>query len=75
MAFKIGDRVVKNPLTWIPTEFDGWGAGEGVGTIVEPPWPDHDEGRISGDEGKVLVDVRWPKGRACQCVDELLPAP
>ena len=31
-----GTKVIKNPDTWVPTEFDGWGRGEGVGTIVEP---------------------------------------
>jgi hypothetical protein len=34
---KIGDRVVKNPETWMPSEFDAWGAGVGVGVIVASP--------------------------------------
>lgn len=63
MRFKVGDRVVKNPLTWKPSEFDGWGAGEGVGVIVEAPLYGIDDG---------LVDVRWPAGRCSQHEDELI---
>ena len=72
-GFKIGDRVVKNPATWQPGEFDGWGAGEGIGLIVEPPW-DHDEGVMIGDDGRPYVDVRWPTGRCFRDLEELLPA-
>lgn len=76
---KIGDRVVKNPATWRPSEFDGWGAGEGVGVIVEPPW-DHVDGVFRGgaerpEDCVPCVDVQWPAGRCSQRVDELLPAP
>lgn len=62
-TFKVGDRVIKNPLTWKPSEFDGWGAGLGIGVVVEPPF-DLDDGQ---------VDVRWPTGRCFQEETELLP--
>jgi len=62
-TYKPGDRVVKNPATWRPSEFDAWGAGEGVGIVVRPPFA------IPLDE----VDVEWPSGRAFQKADELLP--
>lgn len=61
--FKIGDRVVRNPETWIPSEFDEW-AGQGVGEVVEPPFP------LDAD----VVDVRWPDGRCFQNETELLPS-
>jgi len=53
---KPGDRVIKNPATWEPSEFDSWGDGEGVGVgvVVEPPFAVDDLG---------MVDVRWPGGR------------
>ncbi|OWK45096.1 hypothetical protein FRUB_01427 [Fimbriiglobus ruber] len=61
----MGDRVVRNPATWVPNDFDSWGRGEGVGVVVEPPFaldaPD--------------VDVRWPGGRCFEAVSGLLPAP
>jgi hypothetical protein len=63
--FQVGDRVVRNPVTWTPTEFDGWGAGECVGVVVEPPF--------ALDDG--VVDIRWPGGRCFQREEELLPAP
>lgn len=62
-GFKVGDRVVKNPDTWQPSDFDSWGAGIGVGVIVESPW-----GEIDGE-----LDVRWPAGRCRQEPNELLP--
>lgn len=62
MDFKIGDQVVKNPETWIPSDFDSWGAGEGVGVIVEPPF----------ELDEHSVDVRWPGGRCFQKKSELL---
>ena len=49
-VLRIGDKVVKNPETWICSEFDYWGAGEGVGEVVEPPFATED-----------YVDIRWPK--------------
>lgn len=49
----VGTRVVRHPALWQPNEFDSWGRGEGVGVVVEPPFP--------LDPGE--VDVRWPAGR------------
>ena len=76
---KIGALVVRNAATWRPGEFDVWGAGVGVGVVVEPPW-DHDDGVFSGGGATEAacvpcVDVRWPAGRSSRRVDELLPAP
>ncbi len=55
---KVGDRVVKNPMTMIPNEFSLWGRGEGVGIVVESPFP--------MEYGS--VDVRWPEGRCFESV-------
>ncbi len=59
MTLKVGDRVIKNPETWQPSEFDSWGAGEGTGTVV-------------GIIDETLVDVKWKCGRASQDENELL---
>lgn len=64
--FQVGDQVIKNPATWRSSEFDAWGAGIGVGKVVEPPFALDDVNS---------VDVAWPAGRAFQHEDELLPAP
>jgi enamine deaminase RidA (YjgF/YER057c/UK114 family) len=64
-TFAVGDRVVRDPLTWQPNEFDAWGRGDGVGVVVDPPFP--------LDPGE--VDVRWPGGRCFQDTAQLLPAP
>ena len=64
-AFEVGDRVVRNPATWQPNDFDSWGRGVGVGVVVEPPFP------LGPDE----VDVRWAGGRCFEFVGQLLPAP
>lgn len=64
-TFRIGDKVVKNPSTWKPNDFDAWGRGVGVGVVVEPPF-------LLDDTD---VDVRWPGGRCFESVEELLPAP
>lgn len=64
--FRMGDRVVKDPANWQASEFDAWGAGEGVGTVVE----------VTDDaEAGDVVDVRWPGGRCYRLARELLPAP
>lgn len=62
IILNIGDKVVKNPETWEPTEFDEWGRGVGVGIVVEPPF------KLSDGE----VDVRWPDGRCFEFVDQLM---
>ncbi len=59
MTMKVRDKVLKNPDRWIPSDFDAWGAGEGVGEILE----------VFPDIG--LVDVRWPAGKAFQYMYEL----
>jgi hypothetical protein len=57
MTFKIGDKVRKNPATWVPApDFDAWGRGEGVGEVVDCE-PDED-----------FVDVRWPAGRCYEFI-------
>lgn len=63
MKFCVGDRVVKNPATWVINEFDGWGRGEGIGVIVEPPFDVED---------LELVDVRWPAGRCFETIHGLI---
>lgn len=60
--FKVGDKVVKNPDTWIPNAFDEWGRGKGVGIIIPSP---------EGFED--LLDVRWPDGRCFEEANQLLP--
>ena len=60
--FRVGDRVVKNPETWVPTEFDSWGRGVGVGVVVEPPHA----------LPETEVDVRWPAGRCFEFTSQLL---
>jgi len=58
----VGDRVIKNEQTWIPTEFDSWGRGEGIGVIVEPPFGLNDN----------EVDVRWVSGRCFEFKNQLI---
>jgi hypothetical protein len=65
MKFNVGDKVVKNPDTWVVNDFDSWGRGVGIGEIDEAPVPLEDLG---------LVDVRWPAGRCAEHCDGLLPA-
>ena len=60
--FKIGDKVVKNPSTWGPNDFDAWGRGIGIGEVVAPPI------ELESD----VVDVRWPGGRCFERVADLL---
>ena len=59
---KIGDRVIRNPATWQPNEFDSWGRGIGIGGVVEPPFV------LDSDE----VDVRWQGGRCFESITQLL---
>lgn len=63
--FKVGDRVIKNPETWVVNAFDDWGREIGIGVVVEPPFYLEPE----------LVDVRWPHGRCFEAIVGLLPAP
>jgi hypothetical protein len=63
VSFKVGDRVVRNPATWLPNAFDSWGRGVGIGVVVEPPFV------LDSDE----VDVRWPCGRCFESTTQLLP--
>lgn len=60
--FAVGSLVKKNIETWTPSEFDEWGAGEGVGMIVDPPF----------DLGDDMVDVVWPNGREFRLTNELV---
>ncbi len=62
---KVGDKVIKNPATWEAGAFDAWGAGIGIGVVVEPPF------MLDSD----MVDVRWSNGRAFQKIRELMRAP
>ena len=62
--FPVGTKVKKNPAQWVPSDFDEWGAGEGIGEVVEPPF--------TLEPG--CVDVRWPAGRAFQQTAELIEA-
>lgn len=61
--FEVGDKVVKNPVTWRPNDFDKWGRGEGIGIVVEPPF------ELDQTEE---VDVRWKGGRCFEFTVELL---
>lgn len=61
--YNVGDKVVKNPETWIPNDFDSWGRGIGVGVVVEAPFD------VDDDE----ADVRWPAGRCFEKAEQLLP--
>lgn len=60
MKFKNGDLVVKNPNTWVASEFDSWGRGTGIGEVVG------DDCVADGE-----VDVRWPGGRCYERVEGL----
>lgn len=64
-GFEVGNRVVRNPATWQPNDFDSWGRGVGVGVVVEPPFA------LDPDD----VDVHWPGGRCFESVGQLLPVP
>jgi hypothetical protein len=66
MRFSVGDKVVRNPATWVASDFDSWGRGVGVGIVVDPPFSVDDMNS---------VDVRWPAGRCFESCEGLLPAP
>ena len=59
--FEVGDKVIKNELTWIPNDFDRWGRGLGIGVIVDPPFEMEDN----------EVDVKWSCGRCIETTDQL----
>ena len=59
--FRVGDRVIKNPETWQPTDFDLWGRGIGIGIVVA----------VLGTESDGIVDVKWPAGKCYENVDGL----
>ena len=63
--FSVGDKVIRNPVTWQRDEHDFRGRGEGVGVIIDPPF-----GLCDGS-----VYVAWPLGHSFEKVDQLLPAP
>ena len=56
--FKIGDKVIKNTETWISSDFDEWGAGEGIGEVVEVL--------------EILIDIRWEGGRSYATYPEVI---
>lgn len=58
---KVGDKVVRNPQTWNPSEFDKWISPTDVGTIVELM-----------DDG-IHADIRWPAGKEWRALEQLLP--
>jgi hypothetical protein len=58
-CLKVNDNVIKDSINWIPSDFDKWGAGEGVGKILE----------IVDEK---TVDVQWDNGRAYQLNKELI---
>lgn len=60
--FRIGTQVLKNPATWEPNDFDWWGRGEGIGIVVESPFPLEDD----------TVCVIWPQGQSFEEVKGLL---
>jgi hypothetical protein len=65
-SFGIGDRVVKDPENWIPSELDSFGAGEGVGEITE----------ITAEPtGPLLARVRWRTVLGWHMWHELMPTP
>lgn len=60
--WEVGDRVVKDPAAWVPSEFDAWGAGEGIGEVV---------GVVEDGPAGALLDVRWEGGQCYQWAREL----
>ena len=66
MALQIGDKVTKNPTTWIADDVDAWGRGIGVGEIVDAQGSTADLGAAA---------VHWPAGRCMERLDGLQSAP
>jgi len=54
---KVGDKVIKNVNTWIPSEFDIWGRGIGIGEVI-----------VVDD----FIDVRWNGGRCYEHSTQLI---
>ena len=57
-TYKVGDKIVKNSNSWKVTEFDSWGRGVGIGTVIEI---------IDTD----TVDVRWSGGICYEHIDQI----
>ena len=62
MKFEIGSFVKKNEINWVSNDFDGWGRGVRIGTVVLSPFP-LDEGGI---------DVVWEGGRCFEDMTQVL---
>ena len=58
----IGKQVIKNKDTWIPNDFDNWGRGVGVGTVVKAPF------KLDSD----VVDIKWENGRSFENIIQLI---
>ena len=63
IKMKIGDKVVKNNKYWMASDFDWWGAGIGIGKIVQI---DIDE------DDKLILDIKWPYGRCFNMSHEII---
>lgn len=55
--YKLGDRVLRNPKTWVTTEDDYWGRGWGVGRVVAT---------------KPRLQVQWPAGLCVEDAEQLV---
>ena len=61
MEYRIGELVQKDEESWKPNDFDLWGRGVGVGTVVLSPFC------LNGE----AVDVVWPAGRCFEDLDQI----